>query len=85
MREDIAKTYITKKKSATMIHNPLGEITGSIFSKRVNVLSNIVEFLFIILLFAEYCKDVTIICNKLNKNCRKHNNFNLAGIFYGRN
>ena len=32
MREDIAKTYITKKKSATMIHNPLGEITGSIFA-----------------------------------------------------
>ncbi len=32
MREDIAKTYITKKKSATMMHNPLGEITGSIFA-----------------------------------------------------
>ncbi len=32
MREDIAKTYITKKKSATMFHNPLGEITGSIFA-----------------------------------------------------
>ena len=32
MREDIARKYITRKKQATMIHNPLGEVTGSIFA-----------------------------------------------------
>ena len=32
MREDIARKYITRKKQATMVHNPLGEVTGSIFA-----------------------------------------------------
>lgn len=32
MREDIARSYVTKKKSATMVHNPIGEGTGSIFA-----------------------------------------------------
>ena len=32
MREDIARRYITKKKQATMVHNPLGEGTASIFA-----------------------------------------------------
>ena len=32
MREDIAREYITRKKSATMVHNPIGEGTGSIFA-----------------------------------------------------
>ena len=29
MREDIARKYITEKKRATMVHNPIGEGTGS--------------------------------------------------------
>ena len=32
MREDIAREYITRKKQATMVHNPIGEGTGSIFA-----------------------------------------------------
>ena len=32
MREDIARKYIIRKKQATMVHNPLGEVTGSIFA-----------------------------------------------------
>ena len=32
MREDIARDYITKKKQGTMVHNPIGEATGSIFA-----------------------------------------------------
>lgn len=32
MREDIARTYVTNKKSATMVHNPIGEGTGSLFA-----------------------------------------------------
>ena len=32
MREDIARSYVTKKKRATMVHNPIGEGTGSIFA-----------------------------------------------------
>ena len=32
MREDIARSYVTNKKSATMVHNPIGEGTGSIFA-----------------------------------------------------
>jgi hypothetical protein len=32
MREDIAKKYIVEKKRATMVHNPLGEGTTSIFA-----------------------------------------------------
>ncbi len=32
VREDIERIYVTKKKKATMIHNPLGEATGSIFA-----------------------------------------------------
>lgn len=32
MREDIAREYITRKKQGTMIHNPIGEGTGSIFA-----------------------------------------------------
>ena len=31
-REDIAKKYITEKKQATMVHNPWGEGTGSLFA-----------------------------------------------------
>ena len=32
MREDIARVYITEKKKGTMVHNPLGEGTGSLFA-----------------------------------------------------
>ena len=32
MREDIARSYVTKKKRGTMVHNPIGEGTGSIFA-----------------------------------------------------
>jgi len=32
MREDIARKYVTEKKRATMVHNPIGESTGSIFA-----------------------------------------------------
>ena len=32
MREDIAREYITKKQQGTMVHNPIGEVTGSIFA-----------------------------------------------------
>jgi S1-C subfamily serine protease len=32
VREDIERIYVTKKKKGTMIHNPLGEATGSIFA-----------------------------------------------------
>ena len=32
MREDIARVYVTEKKKGTMVHNPLGEGTGSIFA-----------------------------------------------------
>ena len=30
--EDIARKYVTEKKRATMVHNPIGESTGSIFA-----------------------------------------------------
>ena len=36
MREDIARKYITRKKQATMVHNPLGEVTGSILTETDN-------------------------------------------------
>ena len=32
MREDIAKKYIVEKKQSTVAHNPIGELTGSIFA-----------------------------------------------------